>query len=124
MLVLIDPESGNRGKIFLPPNSARSQLIWMPFSPTLIALFLPGAAMKHSREPARRRVLRELDRRLYQRGQAAMEARTDPNPVVNLDTAGPSATGHCRVRIAAMSHNANREDLSPAGSQYDATSTF
>jgi hypothetical protein len=73
MLVLIDPEPGKRGKIFLPPNSARSQLIWMPFSPTLIALFVPGAAMKRSREPARRRVLRELDRRLYQRGQAAMK---------------------------------------------------
>lgn len=43
--------------------------------------------MKRSREHARRRVLRELDRRLYQRGPAAMEAKTDPNAAVNLEAA-------------------------------------
>ncbi len=43
--------------------------------------------MKRSREHARRWFLRELDRRLYPGGPAAMEAKTDPNAAVNLEAA-------------------------------------
>jgi hypothetical protein len=71
----------------VPPNIARSVSLRIPFSPTLIALFAPEAEMKRSREHARRWALRELDRRLYQRGPAAMETKTDPNAAVNLEAA-------------------------------------
>jgi hypothetical protein len=113
-LVLIDPEPGIWRTLLVPRNSAHDPSLRTPSFPNLIALLVRREEMKRSREQARHWVLREFDRRLHQRGRAAIKAKADPNTAVNLEAAAATRRSPRKDRSPTR-HNAHPGTTWPSG---------